>query len=186
MNEWSVECECGADEWMSESSADGMKCVLHELRATQVENWTVLSCYEAYIYIYIYYDRSVWARPERRRPERKRREKERDKREKTGIKSVCLEDGFRLHWNQQHHTWAVQQHTDNISNTKAWAVSQHTETSNNTKAWAVSQHTDTSNNTKAWAVSQHTDTSNNTNDWFTGSQKFATFLQNVLLRVAYP
>ena len=39
MNEWSVECECGADEWMSEWSADGMNViVLHELRATQVEN----------------------------------------------------------------------------------------------------------------------------------------------------
>ena len=29
---------------------------------------------------------------------------ERDKREKTGIKSICLEDCFRLHWNQQHYT----------------------------------------------------------------------------------
>ena len=48
--------------WMSEWSADGMNViVLHELRATQVENWTVLSCYEAYIY----YDRSVWERRER-------------------------------------------------------------------------------------------------------------------------
>ena len=54
-------------------SADRMNViVLHEFRATQVENWTVLSCYEAYIY----YDSSVW-------------ERERDKREKTGIKSVC-------------------------------------------------------------------------------------------------
>ena len=36
---------------MSEWSEDGMNViVLHELRATQVENWTVLSCYEAYIY----------------------------------------------------------------------------------------------------------------------------------------
>ena len=34
---------------MSEWSADGMNViVLHELRATQVENWTVPSCYEAY------------------------------------------------------------------------------------------------------------------------------------------
>ena len=39
MNEWSVECECGADEWLSEWSADGMNViVLHELRATEVEN----------------------------------------------------------------------------------------------------------------------------------------------------
>ena len=34
MSEWLVECE-----WMSEWSADGMNViVLHELRATQVEN----------------------------------------------------------------------------------------------------------------------------------------------------
>ena len=39
MNEWSVECECVAGEWMSEWSAEGMNViVLHELRATQVEN----------------------------------------------------------------------------------------------------------------------------------------------------
>ena len=46
MHEWSVECdwsqlvpECVAGEWMSEWSADGMNViVLHELRATQVEN----------------------------------------------------------------------------------------------------------------------------------------------------
>ena len=49
---------------MNEWSVDGMNViVLQELRATQVENWTVLSCYEAYIYIY--YDRSVQERPER-------------------------------------------------------------------------------------------------------------------------
>ena len=39
-------------------------------------------------HIYIYYDRSVCERPER---------------EKTGIKSVRLQDSFRLHWNQQHY-----------------------------------------------------------------------------------
>ena len=71
MNEWSI--ECGADEWMSEWSADGMNViVLHELRATQVENWTVLSCYEAYIYVS--YDRSVC---ERERSERERGTRER-------------------------------------------------------------------------------------------------------------
>ena len=67
-----------AGEWMSEWSADGMNViVLHKLCATQVENWTVLSCYEAYIS----YDKSVC---------------ERDQREKTGIKSVQLEDCFQL------------------------------------------------------------------------------------------
>ena len=39
LSEWSVECECVAGEWISEWSADGMNViVLHELRATQVEN----------------------------------------------------------------------------------------------------------------------------------------------------
>ena len=38
-------------DWMSEWSADGMNViVLHRLRATQVENGTVFSYYEAYIY----------------------------------------------------------------------------------------------------------------------------------------
>ena len=35
--------------------------------------------------------------------EKETRERERDKREKTGIKSVRLEDCFRLHRNQQHY-----------------------------------------------------------------------------------
>ena len=36
MNEWSVECECVAGEWMSEWSADGMNViVLHELSSVQ-------------------------------------------------------------------------------------------------------------------------------------------------------
>ena len=43
-------------------------------------------------HIYIYYDRSVCERDQRERDQR-----ERDQREKTGIKSVCLEDCFRLH-----------------------------------------------------------------------------------------
>ena len=74
MNEWSVECECVAGEWMSEWSADGMNViVLHEFHATQVENGTVLSCCEAYI---IYYDRSVWERLERETQEREDRNKE--------------------------------------------------------------------------------------------------------------
>ena len=37
--------------------------------------------------------------------EKETREREREKREKTGIKSVHLEDCFRLHWNQQHYIW---------------------------------------------------------------------------------
>ena len=87
MNEWSVECECGAGEWMSEWSADGMNVImLHELRATQVENGTVLSCYEAYIYPTI----GVCERDQRERDQR-------EEREKTGIKSVRLQDCFRLH-----------------------------------------------------------------------------------------
>ena len=66
-----------AGEWMNEWSADGMHViVLHKLRATQVENWTVLSCYEAYIYYDIYYDKSVRERPERERQEREDRNKE--------------------------------------------------------------------------------------------------------------
>ena len=36
--------------------------------------------------------------------EKETTERERDKREKTGIKSVRLEDCYRLHRNQQHYT----------------------------------------------------------------------------------
>ena len=74
MSEWLVECECVCrqmDEWWS---VDGMNViVLHEVHATQAENWTVLSCYETYIY----YDRSVCVRDQRDR-----------ERKKTWIKSV--------------------------------------------------------------------------------------------------
>ena len=60
-----------AGEWMSEWSADGMNViVLHELRATQVENLTVLSCYEAYIYTII----GVCERDQRERETRERRQ----------------------------------------------------------------------------------------------------------------
>ena len=41
MNEWSVERECGADEWLSEWSADGMTVIASVARApcnTRVEN----------------------------------------------------------------------------------------------------------------------------------------------------
>ena len=72
--------------------------VLHELHATQVENLTVLSCYEAHTDPH--YDRSVGDRPQR---------------EKTGIESVRLEDCFRLQfdwreWIKRKQTTSNQQH----------------------------------------------------------------------------
>ena len=89
------------DEWMV-SGWNKCDCVA---RAAPCNTGWKLNCSQLLWSIYIYYDRSVWKRPERKRPERKRLERERDKREKTGIKSVHLEDCFRLHRNQQHYIW---------------------------------------------------------------------------------
>ena len=98
MNEWLAECESGADEWMSEWSADGMNViVLHELRATHRLKTELFSVAMKHIYTKI-------GVCERDQETREKEIRERDKREKTGIKSVRLEDCFWLHRNQQHYT----------------------------------------------------------------------------------
>ena len=72
------------DEWMV-SGWNECDCVAR----APCNTGSRLNCSQLLWSIYIYYDRSVWERPER------------DKRVKTGIKSDC----FRLHRNQQHYIW---------------------------------------------------------------------------------
>ena len=102
MSERLVECECVCrqmDEWMV-SGWNECDCVAW---APCITGWK-LNCFQLLwsisiylylsiylslslsLYIYIYYDRSVWQRDHRQR----------GKREKMGIKSVWLEDCFRL------------------------------------------------------------------------------------------
>ena len=113
MSEWSVEWECVLQangwvngEWMELMWSCCMGSVQHRLK-------TVLSYYEAcvyiyiYIYIYIYTMIGVCDRETREWPER-------DKREKTGIKSVRFEDCFLsltgLNGSKEHTHQASQQH----------------------------------------------------------------------------
>ena len=79
MNEWSVECECGADERMSEWSADGMNViVLHKLRATHGLKTELFSVAMKHIYTKI----GVCERDQETRETReKRSERERQERE---------------------------------------------------------------------------------------------------------
>ena len=94
---------------MSEWSADGMNViVLHELMQHRLKT-ELFSVAMKHIYIYIYTmigvcEQDQRERDQRERDQRERDKRERDKREKTGIKSVRLEDCFRLHRNQQHYT----------------------------------------------------------------------------------
>ena len=79
MNEWSVECEYGADEWMSEWSADGMNViVLHELRATHGLKTELFSVAMKHIYTKI----GVCERDQRERDQRERERQEREDRNK--------------------------------------------------------------------------------------------------------
>ena len=79
MNEWSI--ECGADEWMSEWSADGMNViVLHELRATHGLKTELFSVALKHIYTKIVCERDQGTR-ETREKEITERERERQERE---------------------------------------------------------------------------------------------------------
>ena len=79
---------CRLFEWMV-SGWNECDCVA---RAPCNTGWK-LNCSQLLWNIYIYTTIGVCEKDQR------------DKREKTGIKSVCLEDCFRLHWNQQHYIW---------------------------------------------------------------------------------
>ena len=79
MNEWSVECECGADERMSEWSADGMNViVLHELRATHRLKTELFSVAMKHIYTKI----GVCERDQETRETREKEIRERETRER--------------------------------------------------------------------------------------------------------
>ena len=98
MSEWSVECECVCrrmDEWMV-SGWNECDCVARAPAPCNT-GWK-LNCSQLLWSIHIYTTIGVCVRDQR----------DRDKREKTGINSVCLEDCFWLHWNQQHYTYKNQ------------------------------------------------------------------------------
>ena len=87
-----------ANGWMNDQWMEWMWLCCTGSVQYRLKNWTVLSCYEAYIYIHTHthYDRSVWERDQR------------ETRDETGIKSVHLEDCFRL-WL----AWTDQKDTNN-------------------------------------------------------------------------